>query len=77
MNEMVERVARAITPSGEDWTAYTGDARAAIKAMRNVSHRMEDVGINRLDDETGDNNVKREHLVAAFQAMIDAALAEP
>ena len=87
MSEMVERVARSIFMSKEygrasdvwddiDRRVCLDYARAAIAAMSEPSHWMEDCGIALLDEATGDNNVKRAHLVRAYEAMIDAALVE-
>jgi hypothetical protein len=72
---MVEIVARAI--AGEEGTNYTGDraeewrayileAKAAIAAMREPTGAMVDAGASSVWN--------RDALVAAYQAMIDAAL---
>jgi hypothetical protein len=86
MSEMVERVALAIQqadnepcPDGvlrnadvSDWGEYV--ARAAIAAMREPDKAMIDAGAKqmaKMDDTTPDDGSD------IWQAMLDAALAEP
>lgn len=71
---MIERVARAIAKGeyGENvddvWHTCIDDARAAIEAMREPTEAMLDAGYGA--EPTG------AALVAPWEAMIDAALAE-
>jgi len=87
---MVERVAMAIWQGSvgsarwHEWDEFVpnawgrikslAQARAAIQAMREPTHLMENRGIERLDEVTGENNVQRGHLNEAWRAMVDAAV---
>lgn len=87
MNEMVERVARAIYYAGwpepptmprNRWEALSDEeralcrrmARAAIAAMREPTEEMVDAAGSDLAD------CENDQIIAAFRAMIDAALIE-
>jgi hypothetical protein len=80
MNEMIERVARAIHEkqtegwSGEFvsvWTDYVGCARAAIEAMRDPTKAMADRG----DDAAATLAITHDSgAVYTWQLMIDVAL---
>jgi hypothetical protein len=76
MNEMIERVARAIAErrfgsSGKYmWQDWTTEAEAAIEAMLEPTEEMVDAG-----REGGEVNIDFDFNAAAcWQAMIDAAL---
>jgi len=79
MNEMIERVARALARQyykyhfdrdhDGDWEDWTGPARAAIEAMREPTEAMTDL----IWQETADP-CWRENAIKAWQAGIDEAL---
>lgn len=79
---MVERVAQAImakVPQGYGMTAEeaTGYARVAIEAMREPTEAMVDAGWDKEVFADGAAYTYLGHVaVEAYQAMIDAALAE-
>lgn len=76
MIKMVDRVARALAKAADDdyvthmefWQLY---ARAAIEAMRTPTDAMEYAGATVAD------NIANVEAEACWQAMIDAALADP
>jgi hypothetical protein len=87
MNEMIERVARAIcVDEYEDpdelldtndpvWTDYISRARAAIEAMREPTDAMKEAGGNGvcgIIQDVGDKSEK--HFVRLWHCAIDAAL---
>lgn len=67
----IEEVARAIAKAHHsddgDWIAWTGEARAAIEAMRQPTEEM---------TRPSDDYTDRAHNAAVFNKMISAALAE-
>lgn len=74
MNEMIERVARAIAEAqmgpGYDWTCFVDEGRAAIAAMRAPTEAMIDEGA----DELRAGDLTRTTPPHVWRAMIDAAL---
>lgn len=87
-NQMVERVARALAAhswelGGNDhskepfvdrrWPHYTGQARAAIEAMRDPTPTMIRAAYLTYDSE-GQGGVDPEQAEHAWRSMIDAAL---
>lgn len=92
MNDMIERVARALAPLA--WatlglsdtlanqatrTASLRRARAAIKAMREPTEAMRQCGVHGQWSGVieGIPEDERDAATSLWQAMIDAALAEP
>jgi hypothetical protein len=83
MNEMIERVARAIadaidgeadkfTHSPQNWELWVPQARAAVEAMREPTERMAYSGSWAVGP--GGHAAKKAELAKAYTAMIDAAL---
>lgn len=74
---MIERVARALSATqGMYWTEHLRAARAAIEAMREPTDRMLDAGVaaNTVELPSGGQIIVA--VDPAWDAMIDAALAE-
>lgn len=82
MNEMVERVGRAVLKAIEhvsdlDDSMIEDIGRAAIAAMREPTEAMQIAGqkVNNLDEVTGHfEYLSREEMTDAWQAMIDETL---
>jgi hypothetical protein len=74
----VEKVARAIAEAAsagaERWREHEDEARAAIEAMREPSEGMIRIGTFIISNQSADDH--RRTAAPAFEAMIDAALAE-
>jgi len=77
MNEMIERVAKAIKDSDsyQDYKDYKGYARAAIEAMREPTEEMIEAGGGVISEWNGDMTPATEAAAQiAWPAMIDEAL---
>jgi len=78
-------IARQIDGSSAEWSTYLDDARAVLTEMRQPAVEMIDAELRRRIDimisigspvDSRDHAMIRKQLVAQWQTMIDAALAE-
>jgi hypothetical protein len=80
MNEMIEKVARALSAAEdgneENWRSFTPDARAAISAMREPTEAMANAGGLAINADEDVLAVTAQEARQAFTAMLDAALGD-